>query len=128
MHKKITAKKTKKLLSSNKEISLIDIREIGLHSNGHPFFSISIPYSVFEIELKKLVPNKKVMVIIFDQNDKLSEIACKQAEKLGYKNLFVLENGIKGWIDQGYKLFDGINVPSKAFAYWWLGQRSREWV
>ena len=65
MHKKITAKKTKKLLSSNKEISLIDIREIGPHSNGHPFFSISIPYSVFEIELKKLVPNKKVMVINF---------------------------------------------------------------
>ncbi len=115
MHKKITAKKTKKLLSSDKEISLIDIREIGLHSNGHPFFSISIPYSVFEIELKKLVPNKNVIVIIIDQNDKLSEIACKQAEKLGYKNLFVLENGIKGWIDQGYKLFEGINVPSKAF-------------
>ena len=115
MHKKITAKKTKKLLSSNKEISLIDIRETGPHSNGHPFFSISIPYSVFEIELKKLVPNKKVMVIIFDQNDNLSEIAFKQAQKLGYKNLFVLENGIKGWVDQGYKLFDGINVPSKAF-------------
>ena len=29
--------------------------------------------------------------------------------------MFVLENGIKGWVDQGYKLFDGINVPSKAF-------------
>ena len=51
MAKKIDAKKIKDWLSDNQEISLIDVREIGQHTAGHPFFSISIPYSIFEFRL-----------------------------------------------------------------------------
>ena len=49
MQKRITAKQTKHLFSLNQEISLIDVREIGLHASGHPFYSISIPYSFFNL-------------------------------------------------------------------------------
>ena len=76
--KKISAKKLKCLISKKKEFSLLDIREIGRHSKGHPFFSVSIPFSVFESRIEKLVPNKNVPIILIDDNDGLSEIvvAC----------------------------------------------------
>ena len=42
----INAKTLKDLLWDDKEIALIDIREVGQHANGHPFFSVSIPYKL----------------------------------------------------------------------------------
>ena len=43
MKKYIKAKDVKKLYAGTSEFSLIDIREIGQHTDGHPIFSISIP-------------------------------------------------------------------------------------
>ena len=59
MSNKIEPKVVKNWLSDGKEIAFVDIRELGQHTAGHPFFSISIPFSVFEFSLETLVPNKK---------------------------------------------------------------------
>ena len=118
MQKRITAKQTKHLFSLNQEISLIDVREIGLHASGHPFYSISIPYSIFEAKIQELVPNKSVLIILFDHNDGLSEIVYEEVKNIGYNNVRILENGVFGWKKEGYELFDGINIPSKAFGEW----------
>jgi rhodanese-related sulfurtransferase len=115
MEKTLSANKIKSWLSDNKEISFIDVREIGQHTEGHPFFSISVPYSIFEYRLLELLPNKNVRVVLFDNNDGIANLAAKQAKLIGYKNIFILENGIDGWLNAGFELFDGINVPSKSF-------------
>ena len=112
MVKKINAKQVKNWVSDNKEISFIDVREIGQHSKGHPFFSISIPYSIFEIRLLELVPNKHVRIVLFDNNNGIAILAAKHAKLMGYNNISILENGIEGWLNAGFELFDGINVPS----------------
>ena len=112
---KVNAETLKSWLSDKNEIAFIDVREIGQHTKGHPFFSISIPYSLFELNLEILIPNKKTKVILLDQNDGISILAYKAATLIGYSNLFILEEGVNGWINAGYKLFDGINVPSKSF-------------
>ncbi|MDC1209411.1 rhodanese-like domain-containing protein, partial [Pseudomonadota bacterium] len=112
---KVNAETLKSWLSDKDEIAFIDVREIGQHTKGHPFFSISIPYSLFELNLEILIPNKKTKVILLDQNDGISILAYKAATLIGYSNIFILEEGVNGWINYGYKLFDGINVPSKSF-------------
>ena len=112
---KINAETLKSWLSDKDEIAFIDVREIGQHTKGHPFFSISIPYSLFELNLEILIPNKKTKMILLDQNDGISILAYKAATLIGYSNIFILEEGVNGWINAGYKLFDGINVPSKSF-------------
>src|SRR6056300_171097 len=115
MIKKINAKQVKNWVSDNKEISFIDVREIGQHTKGHPFFSISIPYSIFEIRLLELVTNKHVRIVLFDNNNGIAILAAKHAKLMGYNNISILENGIEGWLNAGFELFDGINVPSKSF-------------
>ena len=61
------------------------------------------------------MPNKNVRIILIDNDNGISDLAAKQAEKLGYENIFILESGVNGWLNAGFKLFDGINVPSKTF-------------
>ena len=115
MKKYIKAKDVKKLYLGTSEFSLIDIREIGQHTDGHPFFSISIPYSIFENRIIDLIPSKETLIILMDHNDGLSEIVEEITSNLGYRNIQILKNGVFGWKKAGFFLFKGIHVPSKAF-------------
>ena len=115
MDNTVDAKTVKSWISDDNEIAFIDVREIGKHTEGHPFFSISIPFSTFEINIGRLLPNKNVRVVLFDDNNGISELAYKQAKALGYSKILILKEGVKGWLGAKFKLFDGINVPSKSF-------------
>ncbi len=111
----VEAKTVKNWISDDQELAFIDVRETAQHTKGHPMFSISIPFSEFEINVEKLVPNKKVRIVLFDNNNGVSEIIYKQAKNLKYINIFILKDGVEGWIKSKFRLFDGINVPSKSF-------------
>ena len=115
MKLKITPGTVKSWISDKEEVAFIDVREIGQHTNGHPFFSISIPYSLFEFNIKTLVPNKKTRVILIDNNNGISNLVYNLAHQMGYSNISIIEGGVEEWVSAGYKLFDGINVPSKSF-------------
>ena len=41
----------KSWISDEKELAFIDVRETAQHITGHPIFSISIPFSEFEINI-----------------------------------------------------------------------------
>ena len=115
MDNSVDAKIVKNWISDEDEIAFIDVREISQHTEGHPFFSVSIPFSVFEMNIEQFLPNKKVRVVLFDNNNGISELAYKHAKALGYIKIFILKGGVKGWLEANFKLFDGINVPSKSF-------------
>ena len=70
-----------------------------------------IPFSTFEINIERLLPNKNVRLILLDDNNGISELAYKQAKALGYSKILILKEGVKGWLGAKFKLFDGINVP-----------------
>ena len=89
----VEAKTVKNWISDDQELALIDVRETAQHTAGHPLFSISIPFSEFEINVEKLLPNKNVRIVLFDNNDGISEIIYKQAKNLKYINIFILKNG-----------------------------------
>ena len=55
----IEAKTVKNWISDDLELALIDVRETAQHTAGHPLFSISIPFSEFEINVEKLVINNR---------------------------------------------------------------------
>ncbi len=111
----VEAKTVKNWISDAKELAFIDLRELAQHTAGHPLFSISIPFSEFEINVEKLLPNKNVRIVLFDNNDGISEIIYKLAKNLKYTNIFILKNGVDGWVKSKFHLFDGINIPSKSF-------------
>ena len=99
------------------ELALIDVREHGVYSQGHPLFSVSIPLSRFELEIERLVPRLAVPIVLFDQGgiDDLAPRAANILDQMGYVNVSILTDGVSGWHSAGFELFSGVNVPSKAF-------------
>jgi rhodanese-related sulfurtransferase len=48
----------------------------------------------------------------------LDERAAVRLHELGYTDVAILEGGISGWSDAGFKLFSGVGSSSKAFGEW----------
>lgn len=116
MSRSIVPAKVKSLLAEHQEIALIDVREHGEYGERHPFHSVNIPFSRFEVDLPALVPNHNVLLILFDESEEgRAQAAAVSAERLGYHDVRILSGGAQGWEQAGYTLFAGVNVPSKTF-------------
>ena len=111
----ISAKQLKTLLHDGDEIALLDVREEGVFAKRHLLLAASMPLSRLEIRAPLLVPRRNVRVVICDAGEGLAQRAAAKLSMLGYGNVMVLDGGIDAWAAEGYEVYSGINVPSKAF-------------
>lgn len=115
MAKQVDARTLKAWLSEPGEIALLDVREVGPYSQGHPFFAVPCHYSRLELDLPRLVPRAETRLVLLDGGDGLAEKAARRAEAAGYTDVHTLAGGAPAWKAAGYQLYEGVNVPSKAF-------------
>ncbi|MCG8492500.1 MAG: hypothetical protein MI743_12850 [Sneathiellales bacterium] len=115
--KSVSASELHELLSGDEELAFLDVREHGVHSQGHPFWSVPAALSHLELNIERLVPRKDTSLYLLDQGDgeALAERAANILGSLGYSEIFLVEKGILGWQEAGLEIFSGVNVPSKAF-------------
>jgi rhodanese-related sulfurtransferase len=97
------------------EIALLDVREQGLFARGHILLASNAPASRLEIDAPRLVPRCGAPLVLCDGGDGLALRAAKALRGFGYCDLAVLDGGVAAWRAEGYALFEGINVLSKAF-------------
>ena len=103
-------------LAARDEFALLDVREQGVHYQGHPFFACALPLSRLELMVDDLVPRRTVPIVLLDGGDEdLAARAAAKLAELGYRDLAILDGGCKAWQAAGGELFSGVNVPSKAF-------------
>jgi rhodanese-related sulfurtransferase len=115
MAKTIEARALKQALKEPGEIALLDVREVGTYSEGHPLFAVPVAYSRLELDIERLVPRRPTRIVVFDSGEGLAEKAARRLEAMGYTDVSVLKGGAPAWKAAGYHLFEGVNVPSKAF-------------
>lgn len=116
--REIDAKELRRLLKAGGEVALVDAREEGAFSKEHIFLGSCIPLSHLEFRAPALVPRRTVPVVVTDGGPKDDGLAARAAARLaemGYSDVAVLTGGIAGWRAEGFEVFSGVNVPSKAF-------------
>ena len=112
----VEAKTLKRWLGEGAELALLDVREHGQYGESHLFFGIPLPYSRLELDAPRLVPRRSARVVVYDDGALgVAELAARRLAAIGYADVRVLEEGTRGWQRAGYRLFAGVNVPSKAF-------------
>ena len=115
MTREVRPEDVKAWLSDDDEIAFFDVREAGQFGEGHPFFAIPLPYSVFESRLGDLAPNRGVRMVLMDGGDGVAGLAAKRAVACGYADVMVMKGGAPAWAKAGYTLYEGVNLPSKTF-------------
>jgi rhodanese-related sulfurtransferase len=116
MSKAVDSAALRERLIAGGELALLDVREQGVHYQGHPFFACSLPLSRLEMMVDDLVPRTSVPIVLLDGGGEgLTERAAAKLAELGYIDVGILQGGCAGWKAAGGELFSGVNVPSKAF-------------
>lgn len=105
-------------LKDGHELAVLDAREEGEFGTAHLFWAVPCPLSRREIRARTLLPRKSVRIVCVDDGRGLAERLASWLAADGYSDLSVLDGGIQAWEAAGYRLFSGVNVPSKAFGEW----------
>lgn len=115
MTKTIDAPTLKRMIDDGKELALLDVREDGQFGEGHMLFAVPIPYSHLEARLDAQLPRRTTRTVLVDGGDGVAERAARRMAALGYGDVSVVAGGVDAWAEAGYEIFQGVNVPSKAF-------------
>ena len=114
-HGETSAKELKIMLHDGAEIAVLDVREEGVFAKRHLLLAASVPLSRLELRVPLLVPRRATRVVVCDGNEGLAQRAAAKLSQHGYSSVMVLAGGVDAWAAEGYELYSGINVPSKAF-------------
>ena len=104
-------------LLERREIALLDVREEDPHAQAHPLFAANFPLSRLELDAYAKLPRRDVPVVTFDAGagDPDAMVAAVRLRALGYTDVSVFRDGLRGWIAAGGEVFRDVNVPSKSF-------------
>ena len=100
MYEQITADVAKKIMDSEKDYIILDVREQTEFDDGHIPGAILLPYTEIESKAEKVFPNKDKLILVYCRSGRRSKIAAESLVKLGYTN--VKEFG--GIIDWPYEI------------------------
>jgi rhodanese-related sulfurtransferase len=114
--KSISARDLKAALHDGGELALLDAREEAVFGARHHLMATCVPLSRLELMVDDLVPRSAARVVWCDDGEGVAQRAAARMAELGYGDVAVLAGGLKGWEAEGFKLYSGIHVPSKAFA------------
>src|SRR5688500_4926465 len=103
------------LLAGSGSFALIDVREAGEHNSSHIPGASPIPRRRLEFEMPQAVPFKGTAIVLYDDDGRRARFAAATLERLGYRDVAVLDGGINRWVTDGFATEWGTNVPSKDF-------------
>ena len=105
----------KSWINDGGELALLDVREAGQFGENHMLHAIPCPYSIIETRALSLAPRTSVRIALVDAADGTAQKAARRLEGIGYTDISILQGGNAAWAEAGYEVFQGVNVPSKAF-------------
>lgn len=103
------------LLREGATLALVDVREHGEYNQAHIPGASSVPRRLLEFRLERLVPCPGVRLVLCDDDGRRAALAARTAERMGYRDVQVLEGGVNRWASLDLPTEWGMNVPSKAF-------------
>ena len=112
---KIAPEALKSLLDGSTPFALIDVREAGEYNSSHIPGASLIPRRQLEFLVSHAVPYKGTHVVVCDDDGRRAGLAAATVERMGYREVSVLDGGINRWVTDGFSTEWGMNVPSKDF-------------
>ena len=90
----ISKNQAEELIKDRKEVIIIDVRNNTDYIQSHLENALNIPLREMNEHLKELEQYKENPIILYCSKGNRSKVAAIQLEALGYKNLYVIKEGI----------------------------------
>ena len=92
----ITAEEARKLMDSEKDRIILDVRSREEYDQGHIPGAILIPDTEIEAKAADLLPDKDQLILVYCRSGRRSELAAQSLADLGYTNIREF-GGILDW-------------------------------
>ena len=101
----VSVEEMKLISDSGTGFQIIDVREIPEYQSVRIKGSKLLPLSCFDTKVTEI--NKTVPSYFLCGVGKRAMKAAEYLKSLGYKNLYVIDGGIKAWIEAGFSVESG---------------------
>src|SRR5262249_33364507 len=115
MTDKMTASTLKDLLDAQATFALIDVREAGEYNDSHIPGASLVPRRQLEFRMARVGPCRATQIGVCGDDGRRARLAGATLERMGFRQVAVLEGGINRWATDGHPTEWGVNVPSKDF-------------
>ena len=105
----------KNLLAGKEPFALIDVREAGEYNSSHIPGASLIARRQLELQAPQAMPFTGTPIVVCDDDGRRARLAAGTLERMGYRQVSVLDGGINRWVTDGFETEWGMNVPSKDF-------------
>ena len=92
----ITAEEARKLMDSEKDRIILDVRSREEYDQGHIPGAILIPDTEIEVKAADLLPDKDQLILVYCRSGRRSKLAAQSLADLGYTNIREF-GGILDW-------------------------------
>jgi rhodanese-related sulfurtransferase len=111
----ISAQAPQRLMENDTLYAVLDVRDWGEFTLEQIPGTNSLPRGYLEKYIAVLVPKKDVQVILYCDTGEWSARAAATLDSLGYTNVSVLANGLRGWKAAGYETINGWSLRGKEY-------------
>ena len=87
MYEQISMDEAKKIMESEEDYILLDVREQEEFDEGHIPGAILIPYTEIEAKAGEVLTDKDELILVYCRSGRRSKIASESLAKLGYTNV-----------------------------------------
>ncbi|KTC79527.1 rhodanese-like domain-containing protein [Legionella sp. PATHC035] len=102
--KEITPKALKEKIESKEPMFLIDVRELNEWETGYIPTAIHLSKGIIERDIEKKIPNLNDQVVVYCSGGFRCALVADNLQKMGYTQVYSLDTGLQGWLDEGYSL------------------------
>jgi rhodanese-related sulfurtransferase len=95
------------------ELAILDSRGEMDFASGHLYHASCAPVERLEALVCEIIPRADTPVVLVDAGEGSALRAARIMEGAGFGRIAILDGGVRGWLDAGHALYDGVNVPSK---------------
>ena len=102
--KEMTPKMLKEKLDKQEPIHLIDVREDNEWVTGAIPSAIHLGKGIIERDIEKTIPDQKAQIVVYCSGGFRCALVAESLQKMGYSQVYSLDTGLQGWIDEGYPI------------------------
>ncbi len=108
----------KKMIDNEEDVILLDVREAEQRAEGDIYAdeTYAMTRGNMEFRIMNMLKNKDAVIVTWCRSGGRSVFAAQTLKRLGYKNVYSLEGGLKGWVQAGLPYENGLGVVLKVQA------------
>jgi rhodanese-related sulfurtransferase len=100
----VTLDEVEEKLHKGEQFVLVDVREESEFTKDHIPGALHMGKGTIERDIEQRVPDLDTPIVLYCGGGFRSALAADNLRKMGYRNVFSMDGGIRGWQKKGFPL------------------------